>query len=111
MTRRLAAIVAVLALSASATAVIAAAPGYVAAAVADAARPQADKDLDATRKPVELLTFTGLKPGDKVIDLLPGRGYTPRLFSKTVGANGKVYALAPPATPFIRSAKAGGARA
>jgi len=102
VTRRIATFSVALALSASAavlgaTAVMAAAPAHVAAAVADAARPQADKDLDATRKPAELLTFTGLKPGDKVIDLMPGRGYTTRLFAKTVGASGKVYALAPPA--------------
>jgi predicted methyltransferase len=101
VTRRLATLSIALALSASAaslvaTGVMAAAPGHVAAAVADANRPQADKDLDATRKPTELLVFTGLKPGDKVVDLMPGRGYTTRLFSKTVGAKGKVYALAPP---------------
>jgi predicted methyltransferase len=71
-------------------------PAYVTAAVADAARPQADRDADAMRKPAELLAFTGLKPGDKIVDIMPGRGYTSRLFSKTVGANGKVYAVAPP---------------
>ncbi|MEO6339650.1 MAG: methyltransferase [Caulobacteraceae bacterium] len=75
----------------------AAAPAYVTSAVADAARPQADKDLDAARKPTELLTFTGLKPGDKIIDIMPGRGYTTHLFSKVVGAKGKVYAVAPAA--------------
>lgn len=75
----------------------AAAPAYVTSAVADAARPQADKDLDATRKPTELLTFTGLKPGDKIVDIMPGRGYTTHLFSKVVGPQGKVYAVAPAA--------------
>ena len=75
----------------------AAAPAYVTSAVADTARPQADKDLDAARKPAELLTFTGLKPGDKIIDIMPGRGYTTHLFSKVVGPKGKVYAMAPAA--------------
>ncbi|MEO6339651.1 MAG: methyltransferase domain-containing protein [Caulobacteraceae bacterium] len=81
----------------TAGAALAAAPAYVAAAVADASRPQADKDLDASRKPAELMAFAGVKPGDKVIDIFPGGGYTTRLFSKIVGDKGHVYAVAPPA--------------
>ena len=81
----------------AASGVFAAAPAYVAAAVADAARPQADKDLDASRKPAEVMAFAGVKPGDKVIDVFPGGGYTTRLFSKIVGDKGHVYAVAPAA--------------
>lgn len=81
----------------AAGAALAATPGYVTAAVADAARPQADKDLDASRKPAEIMAFATVKPGDKVIDIFPGRGYTTHLFSKIVGDKGHVYAVAPPA--------------
>ena len=70
-------------------------PTYIASAVADAARPPADKAQDANRKPEEVLAFAGVKPGDKVVDLMPGSGYYTRIFSKIVGAQGKVYALQP----------------
>jgi predicted methyltransferase len=36
-----------------------------------------------------------MKPGDKVVDFLPGGGYYTRIFSKVVGPNGKVYAAVP----------------
>lgn len=68
-------------------------PAYVTAAINDAGRPQANKDLDATRHPAEVLAFTGIKPGDKVIEFVPGGGYNTRLLSKLVGANGKVYSI------------------
>ena len=70
-------------------------PAAIAAAVADATRPSADKERDADRKPAEVVAFAGLKPGDKVMDILPGGGYFTRIFAKTVGAKGKVYALVP----------------
>ena len=59
------------------------------AAVADPGRPAADTALDAGRKPAEILTFIGLKPGDKVVDFFGG-AYWDRLFSKVVGPTGKV---------------------
>jgi predicted methyltransferase len=52
---------------------------------------------DARRKPAELITLAGLKPGDKVLDLIPGDGYWTRIFSKIVGPEGKVYAIWPQA--------------
>ncbi len=70
-------------------------PAPVAAAVASADRPAADKENDAARKPAELLTFAGVKPGDKVADFMPGGGYVTRLFSKVTGDSGKVYAVVP----------------
>ncbi|WP_158754120.1 class I SAM-dependent methyltransferase [Dyella sp. S184] len=70
-------------------------PAYIASAVADAGRPADDKAQDANRKPAEVLAFAGVKPGDKVVDLMPGSGYYTRIFSKIVGAQGKVYALQP----------------
>ena len=70
-------------------------PAYITAAVADSARPVDDKAQDVNRKPDEVLAFTGIKPGDKVVDLMPGAGYYTRIFSKVVGPKGKVYALQP----------------
>jgi predicted methyltransferase len=52
---------------------------------------------DARRKPGELIALAGVKPGDKVLDLIPGSGYWTRIFSKIVGPQGKVYAVWPQA--------------
>jgi predicted methyltransferase len=65
------------------------------AAVADPGRPEADRARDAARHPAEVVAFAGLKPGDKVADLIPGGGYFTRIFSKVVGPTGKVYAVVP----------------
>ncbi|MGE3302721.1 MAG: class I SAM-dependent methyltransferase [Hyphomonadaceae bacterium] len=83
----------------------------IAAAVADAARPSEDVAADANRKPAAMLEFAEVKPGQKVADLLPGRGYFSRLFAKTVGDKGKVFPVTPPgrdgAPPAIKSVAAG----
>jgi predicted methyltransferase len=63
-------------------------------AVADPSRPEADRARDAERKPAESLAFAGVHPGQRVAELLPGKGYFTRLFSLVVGPKGKVYALA-----------------
>jgi predicted methyltransferase len=78
---------------------VAAAPAFLERAVADAHRPDADRSRDAARKPAEVLAFAGVKPGDKVLELLPGRGYFTRVFSLAVGPGGHVYALAPVTNP------------
>ena len=70
-------------------------PAYVSAAVSDHARPEADTKRDQDRKPAELVAFAGVKPGDKVADVLPGAGYFTRIFSKIVGPQGHVYAVVP----------------
>jgi predicted methyltransferase len=74
-------------------------PPAISAAVTDAGRPAADKERDGTRKPAESVAFAGIKKGDKVADLLPGRGYYTRIFSKVVGDTGTVYAVTPPPRP------------
>jgi predicted methyltransferase len=74
-------------------------PTAISAAVADAARPAADKDRDADRKPAETLAFAGVKPGEQVVDFLPGGGYFTRIFSKAVGPKGHVIALTPASAP------------
>jgi len=63
------------------------------AALADAARPQADKDRDAVREPAEMLEYAGIKRGSIVAELIPGGGYFTRIFSKAVGPTGHVYAF------------------
>jgi len=70
-------------------------PANIAAAVADKSRPDTDTKRDADRKPAEMLAFIGVKPGDKVADLIPGGGYFTRLFSGAVGPKGAVYAFTP----------------
>jgi predicted methyltransferase len=70
-------------------------PANIAAAVADPARPEADRARDANRKPAECLAFAGAKPGDRVADLIPGGGYFTRLFSVAVGPKGYVYSYVP----------------
>ena len=69
-------------------------PAYVSKAVADPARGD-DVKNDARRKVAELVAFSGVKPGDSVLELIPGSGYFTRIFSKVVGANGHVYAVVP----------------
>jgi predicted methyltransferase len=69
--------------------------GVIAAAIADTARPAADKAQDAFRKPAQVLAFADIHAGDTVVDLMPGAGYYTRLFSHLVGPTGKVYALEP----------------
>jgi predicted methyltransferase len=70
-------------------------PAYITAAVADPSRPEADTKRDADRKPAESVAFAGIKPGDRMADLMPGRRYFTRIFSKVVGPKGWVYAYYP----------------
>jgi predicted methyltransferase len=71
-------------------------PAYVTAALADPARA-AQRGTDARRHPAELIAFSGMRPGDKVLDLIPGDGYWTRMFSRIVGEAGRVYAVWPQA--------------
>jgi predicted methyltransferase len=59
--------------------------------VAAADRSEADRALDAGRKPAELLAFLGVRPGMKVADLAAGGGYTTELLARMVGDTGTVY--------------------
>jgi predicted methyltransferase len=56
-------------------------------------RPVEDVERDAARKPAQMLTFAKIKPGQTVVDMLPGSGYFTRIFSKAVGPKGRVVAL------------------
>jgi predicted methyltransferase len=66
-----------------------------AAALADPARPAAERERDAARKPGELLAFAQVQPGMRVGDFVMGGGYMTRLLSAAVGPGGKVYAFQP----------------
>lgn len=68
-------------------------------AVADPARPEADRSRDADRKPAEVVALTGIHQGAKVAEILPGGGYFTRIFSKIVGPTGAVYAWVPLPAP------------
>jgi predicted methyltransferase len=68
-------------------------PANATAAAADPHRPQSDTSRDADRKPAETLAYAGIKPGDKILELIPARGYMTRLLSAAVGPSGHVYAL------------------
>jgi predicted methyltransferase len=62
----------------------------VAAAIAAPGRPKEATDLDAVRKPVEVLRFMGLKRGDRVLDYFTGTGYYAEIMAKAVGPTGHV---------------------
>ena len=51
-------------------------PAPIAAAVADTSRPAADTERDAARKPAEMLAFAGVKPGEQIVELLAGGGFS-----------------------------------
>ena len=72
----------------------AAAPDY-SVALADPARPAADRERDAARRPAELLAFAQVTPGEQVGDFVMGGGYVTRLLAAAVGPEGKVYAFQP----------------
>ena len=78
-------------------------PGYVTASLAAPSRGD-DVNEDSRRKIAAIMAFSEVKPGDTVLELVPGSGYWSRVFSGIVGAEGKVY-LAVPAPMDKYSAK------
>ena len=69
-------------------------PANIAAAAADPARG-AQAANDAKRHGPEILAFAGVRPGAKVVDLIPGGGYWTQLLAKAVGPKGHVYGIWP----------------
>ncbi|MFC5374052.1 class I SAM-dependent methyltransferase [Brevundimonas faecalis] len=65
------------------------------AAVADPLRPADEVARDPLRHPAEMLAFAGVRPGWRIADIRPGAGYFSRLFARTVGGEGHVYAFVP----------------
>jgi predicted methyltransferase len=66
-------------------------PAYITNAVNSPDRPATDKNLDAGRKPAQMLAFFGIKPGMRVADIFAMGGWTTELLSLVVGPDGKVY--------------------
>jgi predicted methyltransferase len=86
-------------------------PAFVTAAIDDAGRPAAEKETDVVRQPADMIGFSTMKPGDKVADVLPGRGYYTRIFSKVVGAQGHIYSVVPSENLERRATSADGVNA
>ena len=63
----------------------------VSAALAAESRPQADRERDRNRKPLDTLRFLGLKNDMRVIELLPGGGWYTRVLAPVLAENGKLY--------------------
>ena len=71
----------------------------IAAIVASPERSAADRTNDVRRKPAEVLTFIGIRPGSVALDVSAGRGYTTELLARAVGPQGKVYGQTQAPTP------------
>ena len=54
-------------------------------------RSDADRKLDEARKPVELLTFIGVKSGARILDIGAGNGYTTELLARAAGPEAQVW--------------------
>jgi len=67
--------------------------GFVVHAQAPAPKPPADALTDPAMKGPEVLAFIGVKPGDRIADIVAGRFV--RAESAKVGPKGKVYAVMP----------------
>ena len=76
------------------------------AAIADPLRPADEVARDEFRHPDRMLAFAMLEPGDRIADIRPGAGYFTRLFARTVGDSGKVYAFVPNRTAERENARA-----
>ena len=70
-------------------------PQSYAAALADPIRTDADRARDESRHAAYTLDFAGVKPGEKVADMIIGSGYFTRLLSAAVGPEGHVTAWQP----------------
>lgn len=69
-------------------------PAVYAGALAHPARPAADRERDAGRKPDQVLAFFGIAPGMSVLDMFSGGGYYSEIIANVVGADGRVVAHA-----------------
>lgn len=63
----------------------------VEAALAATDRPQADRDRDRNRRPLETLNFFGLEDDMRVLELLPGGGWYTRVLAPVLADDGKLY--------------------
>lgn len=70
-------------------------PADYAAVLAEPSRPTDDRARDAARHTAETLAFAGVRPGQKIADMIIGGGYFTRVFSAAVGPRGRVTAWQP----------------
>ena len=68
----------------------------IAEIVASPDRSTADKNIDLRRKPEQMLSFIGVRPGMVVLDLSAGGGYSTELLARAVGPKGQVYGQSAP---------------
>jgi len=65
------------------------------AIVAAPDRSEADRRNDVRRKPVEMLSFIGVRTGMVALDVSAGGGYTSELLARAVAPSGRLYAQTP----------------
>jgi predicted methyltransferase len=65
---------------------------FVRQVVFDPSRLDADRELDAGRRPEELLAFMEVAPGLRYGEIGAGRGYTTELVARALGERGRVFA-------------------
>jgi len=63
----------------------------VEAALAAESRPEADRERDRNRRPLETLNFFGMKDDMRVLELIPGGGWYTRVLAPVLAENGKLY--------------------
>lgn len=66
-------------------------PAYIRAAIASAERTEAMTERDAARKPAEILALSGIKPGDRIIEIAGFGNYYTTLLADIVGEDGEVH--------------------
>jgi predicted methyltransferase len=66
-------------------------PDYIVTAIVDPSRPAEDRAQDINRHPEAVLAFSGLMPGAKVVDLMPGSGYYTRKLAVVSDRRGRRY--------------------
>jgi predicted methyltransferase len=66
-------------------------PDYIKKAVESADRPAEATARDANRKPAEILTMSGIKPGDTVVEFASFGQYYSTMISNILGPKGKLY--------------------
>jgi predicted methyltransferase len=67
-------------------------PAHLTLALAAPTRADEERDRDPWRKPDRVLAFWGLEPGDRVVDLMAGRGFYTEILAHAVGKSGRVWA-------------------
>ncbi len=63
----------------------------VEAALAAESRPEAHRERDRNRRPLQTLNFFGLKDNMRVLELLPGGGWYTRVLAPVLAENGTLY--------------------